>query len=77
MKTILTLAAAIAALTTASASFARTPAGGHWEWQSRPAPGPSKSNVLRQVRIWVEDGGSAAADCMMDLQAKRAASPAG
>lgn len=89
MKTILTLAAAIAAFTTASASFAHTPAGGHWEWQSRSTPGPNKSNIPQMARVWVKEGSTevadcncnmmkmAAADCMMDLQGKRAASSAG
>ena len=89
MKTILTLAAAVAALTTASASLAHTPAGGHWEWQSRLTPGPNKSNIPQQARVWVRDGGPevadcncnmmkmSAADCMMDMQGKRAAPSAG
>ena len=84
MKTLLTLAAAIAALTTASASFAKPPAGGHWDWQFRPTPGPSKSNLLQQVRVWIKDSGTevaacncammkvSAADCMMDMPGKRA-----
>ncbi len=89
MKTILTFAAAIAAFTTASASFALTPAGGHWEWQSRSTPGPNKSNAPQQVRVWVKDGGTdvaacncdmmklSAADCLMDMQGKRTAPSAG
>jgi hypothetical protein len=89
MKTILTLAAAIAALTTASASFAATPAGGHWDWQSRSTPGPNKSNLPQQVRVWVKDGVTemancncammkmSAADCMMDRPGKRALPSAG
>ena len=89
MKTILTLAAAIAALTTAAASFANTPAGGHWDWQTRPTPGPNKSNLPQQVRVWIKDAGTEVADCncnmmkmsaagcMMDMQGKRAAPSAG
>lgn len=89
MKTILTLAAAVAVFTTASASIAHTPAGGHWEWQSRLTPGPNKSNIPQQTRVWVRDGGPevadcncnmmkmSAADCMMDMQGKRAAPSAG
>lgn len=89
MKTILTLAAAIAALTSASASFAHTPAGGHWEWQSRSTPGPNKSNIPQMARVWVKAGGTevadcncnmmkmSAADCMMDMQGKRSAPSAG
>ena len=85
MKTILTLAAALAAFTTASASLAQTPAGGHWVWQSRITPGPNRANLPQQVRVWVRDGGPevadcncnmmkmSAADCMMDMQGKRAA----
>ena len=89
MKTFLTLAAANAALTTASASFAKAPAGGHWDWQSRPTPGPNKSNLPQQVRVWVKDGGTevadcsctmmkmSAADCMMDMPGKHAVPSAG
>ena len=89
MKTILTLAAAIAALTTASASFAHTPAGGHWEWQSRVASGPNKSGLPQQVRVWIKNGGTdvadcncnmmkmGAADCMMGMPGKHAAPSAG
>ena len=43
MKTLLTLAAAIAAFTTVSTSFAQAPAGGHWDWQSRITPGPNQA----------------------------------
>ena len=89
MKTLLTLAAAIAALTTASAGFAKAPSGGHWEWQSRPTPGPSKSNSPQQVRVWIKDGGSemadcncammkmSAADCMTDMPGKHGVPSAG
>ncbi|MBA4354452.1 MAG: hypothetical protein C0409_07140 [Novosphingobium sp.] len=89
MKTLLTLAAAIAALTAASASLASTPAGGHWEWQSRPTPGPNKSNLPQQIRVWIKDGGTevadcncsmmkmSAANCMMDMPGKRAMPSAG
>lgn len=89
MKTFLTLTAAIAALTIASTSFPHTPAGGHWAWQSRSTPGPNKSNLPQQVRVWVKDGGTemedcncammkmSAADCMMDMQGKRTAPSAG
>ena len=89
MKTILTLAAAIAALATASISSAQTPAGGHWEWQSRPTPGPNKSNLPQQVRVWVSDGSAekascncdmmrrSAADCMMDMPGKPTSPSAG
>ena len=82
MKTILKLAAAIAALTTASASFANTPAGGHWDWQSRATPGPNKSNLPQQVRVWIKGTGTevaacncammkmSAAGCMVDMPGK-------
>ena len=89
MKTFLTIAAAIAALTTASTSFANAPASGHWEWQSRPTPGPSKSNSPQQVRVWIKDSGTevadcncammkmSAADCMMDMPSTRTVPAAG
>ena len=89
MKTILTLAVAIAALTTASASFADAPAGGHWEWQSRPTHGPNKSGLPQRVRVWIKDAGAemancncdmmkmSAADCMMDMPGKHAVPSAG
>ena len=89
MKTILTLAAAIAALTTASASFAQTPAGGHWEWQSRAISGPNRANLPQQVRVWIKDGDTnmadcncakmkmSAADCMMSMPGKSGAPLAG
>ena len=82
MKTILTLAAVAAALAGASVASAHQTAGGHWEWQSRPTPGPNKSNLPSQVRVWVRDSGTAmadcncammkmsAADCMMDMPGK-------
>lgn len=89
MKTFLTLAAVAAALATPSLAQASDRAGGHWEWQSRSIPGPNKSNLPQQVRVWVKDGGTevaacncammktSAADCMMDMQGKRAVSSAG
>ena len=89
MKTILALAAAVAALTTASAIRAHTPTDGHWEWQSRLTPGPNRSNLPQQARVWVREGGPevadcncnmmkmSAADCMMPTQDKRAAPSAG
>ena len=63
MKTVLTLAAALAALTTASASLAQTPAGGHWVWQSRITPGPNRANLPQQVRVWITDSGTEMANC--------------
>ena len=72
MKTILTLAAAIAALASASASFANTP-GGHWEWQSHSTFGPNKSNVTPQIRVWVRDRSSEVASCNCDMMKMSAA----
>ena len=89
MKAILTLAAVAAALAGASVASAHDTASGHWEWQSRPTPGPNKSNFPSQVRVWVRDSGTAmadcncakmkmsAADCMMDMPGKPKAPTAG
>ena len=63
MKTILTLAATLAAFTTASTSFAQAPAGGHWAWQSRIIPGPNRANLPQQVRVWIMNGGTEMANC--------------
>lgn len=84
MKIILTLAAAAAALAASSLAQASDRAGGHWEWQTRPAYGPNKSNLPSQVRVRVRDNSTAmancncdmmkltAADCMMSMPGKRA-----
>lgn len=89
MKTILTLAAALAAFTSVSAASAHDRGPGHWEWQSRPTFGPNKSNVPSRVRVWVKDAQSQvascdcpmmkehAADCMMDMRGKDKAPSAG
>lgn len=89
MKTILTLAALAAALAASSLAQASDRTGGHWEWQSRPTFGPSKSNLPSQVRVWVRDRNSemadcncammkmSAADCMMDMPGKPKAPSAG
>lgn len=89
MKTIFTLAAIAAALAGASVASAHDSAGGHWEWQTRAAFGPNKSNLPSQVRVWVKDRNSemadcncdmmklSAADCMMDMRGKGAAPSAG
>ena len=89
MKTLLTLAAALAAFTTASTSFAQAPAGGHWVWQSRITPGPNQANLPQQVRVWIKDSGSemancncakmtmSAADCRTDMPGKSARPSAG
>lgn len=66
MKTLLTLAAALAAFTSVSAASAQDRGPGHWEWQSRPAPGPNKSNLPSRVRVWVKDAPAiASCDCAM------------
>lgn len=82
MKTILTLAAVAAARATSSLAYASDRTGGHWEWQSRPTFGPSKSNLPSQVPVWVRDRTSgtadcnrammkfSTADCMMDMPSK-------
>ncbi len=93
MKTLLSIAAALAAITSASVAFAHdaqpSSATGHWEWQSRPTFGPNKSNLPPQLRVWVKDSSvevascncdmmkMSAADCMMDMQGKRAVPSAG
>lgn len=66
MKTLLSIAAALAALTSVSAASAHDRGPGHWEWQSRPAPGPNKSNLPSRVRVWVKDAPTVAhCDCAM------------
>ena len=90
MKTLLSIAAALAAFSSASAAFANdtAPANGHYEWQSRPTFGPNKSGLPSQVRVWVRDAPAvancdcammkmSAADCMMDMPGKRAVPSAG
>ena len=66
MKTLLSIAAALAALTSVSAASAHDRGSGHWEWQSRAAPGPNKSNLPSRVRVWVNDARTVAScDCAM------------
>ena len=70
MKTLLSMAAAFAAFTSASVAFAHdatsTSISGHYEWQSRPVFGPNKSNLPPQVRVWVKDSPNVAScDCAM------------
>ena len=89
MKTFLTLAVVAATLATSGLAQASVRAGGHWEWQSRVAPGPNKSNLPQQVRVWVRDSSTKvaacncammkmdAANCMMDMQGERAKPSAG
>ncbi|MDF8335486.1 hypothetical protein [Novosphingobium cyanobacteriorum] len=88
MKTILTLAAAVAALATASVASAHDAASGHWEWRTQPSFGP-KSTVPSRTRVWVSDGASTMANCdcammkadasgcMMDMSGKGRAPSAG
>lgn len=78
MKTLLSIAAALAAFTSASAALAQDArsATGHYEWQSQRQYGP-RAPVRAPVRVWVSyapavsDGDCAmihetaiAADCM-------------
>ena len=89
MKMILTLAAVAAAFATASLAQASDRTGGHWEWQTRAAPGPNRSNLPQQVRVWVMHSSTemadcncammekSAADCMMSMPDKRAVPSAG
>ena len=62
MKTILTLAAVVAALATASIASAHDNAGGHWEWRNQPSFGP-KSTVPSRTRVWVKNGETSMASC--------------
>ena len=76
MKTLLSITAAIAAFSSASAAFARdtAPATGHYEWQSRPTFGPNKSHLPSQVQIWVGDTPAVTiGDCAMMHQSAMAA----
>jgi uncharacterized membrane protein YdfJ with MMPL/SSD domain len=61
MKTIIAMAATLAALTTMP-SFAQE-AGGQYEWQSRQVPGPNKSGIATRVRVWVADKPEQMANC--------------
>ena len=63
MKTFLKAAAAFAVLAAASPALAKSDPAGHWEWQTRPAAGPSRSMPMTPVRVWVKDRASAMADC--------------
>ena len=69
MTILLKAAAAFAVLAAASPALARIDPGGHWEWSTRPAPGPSRSTPPGPVRVWVENSASAVVGCtcpMMD-----------
>jgi len=63
MKTLLSIAAAIAALTSATIASAHDAplASGHYEWQSQPQSGP-RASLRGPVRVWVSDS-PAVADC--------------
>lgn len=66
MKILLTIAAAVAAITSASIASAHERGPGHWEWQHRSVPGPNKSNLPSRVRLWVKDTPAMAnCDCAM------------
>ena len=67
MKTLLSIAAAFAAITSASVAFAHdahaTGTSGHYEWQSRPTVGPH-APLTAPARIWGSDPGEIAGrDC--------------
>lgn len=69
MKTLLSIAAAFAAITSASVAFAHdAPASGssgHYEWQSRPTVGP-RAPLTAPTRVWVSDTKEVAScDCVM------------
>ncbi len=69
MKTLLSIAAAVAAITSASVAFAHdaqpTSATGHYEWQTRPTVGP-RAPLTAPARIWVSDAKEVAScDCSM------------
>jgi hypothetical protein len=54
MKILLTIAAALAAITSVSAATTNTSATGHYEWQNRAQPEPNKSNLSSRVHVWVK-----------------------
>ena len=58
MKTLLSIAAALAAVTSASASFAKDASpndnSGRYEWQSSPSVGP-RAPLTTPTRVWVSD----------------------
>lgn len=75
MKTLLALAATIAAFTSVSAASAQDRGPGRWEWQNRVVHGPSKLPLPRRTRVWVKDTADTAnCDCaMMRDEATKAA----
>ena len=73
MKILLTIAATLAAFTSVSAQAANDRGPGHYEWQSRPTPGPNKSNLPSRVRVWVKDDQARMANCDCDMMKVAAA----
>lgn len=73
MKILLTIAATLAAFTSVSAQAANDRGLGHYEWQSRPTPGPNKSNLPSRVRVWVKDDQTKMANCDCDMMKVAAA----
>ena len=73
MKILLTIAATLAAFTSASVQAANDRGTGHYEWQSRPTPGPNKSNLPSRVRVWVKDDQARMANCDCDMMKVAAA----
>lgn len=67
MKILLTVAATLAAFAAVSAQAATDRGPGHWEWQSRQAPGPNKSNLPSRVRVWIKDDQARMASCDCDM----------
>lgn len=66
MKFIIAIAAILAASTSVSAASMHDRGPGHWEWQTRQAYGPNKSNLPIRVRTWVRDKVAMAnCDCAM------------
>ncbi len=73
MKILLTIAATLAAFTSLSAQAANDRGPGYYEWQSRPTPGPNKSNLPSRVRVWVKDDQARMANCDCDMMKVAAA----
>lgn len=73
MKILLTIAATLAAFTSVSAQAANDRGPGHYEWQSRPTPGPNKSNLPSRVRVWIKDDQTKMANCDCDMMKVAAA----
>lgn len=75
MKILLTIAATLATITSASVVSASERTGGHYEWQNRAQPGPNKSNLPSRVRVWVKDM-VAVADCDCAMMKDKASAAA-